>query len=176
MGPALAGSAQLLIILAAGEALPMSQGIACGLILAMSRHKVLAIASLVEALAVVVLGLLLARGGLMWICIVVAVCGTASRGVVPMLYACRVLRLSLRQYVLHAMLPPVAIAIAPTIALAVLIRRRPPESWLEFLLYGSTFCIAFAGSFALTLRREWRPLPTEPLAASPILAASGLIE
>jgi O-antigen/teichoic acid export membrane protein len=177
MGPTLAEASRLLVILALGELLPMSQGIACGLIMGMNRHRVLGATSLIEATAVITLGVVLARAaGLTGICVAVAACAVVCRGIVPMVFICRVLHLSVREYAIHALGPPLAIAAAPVLGLALLVHHRTPASWLEFLLYGAGFCAAFLCLCGRRLRREWRPIQVLSPGGNSGLAASGIID
>ncbi len=174
MGPTLAGSARLLTILAIGEALPMSQGIACSMILGMNRHKIFALTTLGEAAAVIGLSAILATtSGLVGVCTAVAACGVISRGVVPLVYACRLLQLPLREYALHVLIPPAAIVVAPACGLAMLVRHRLPTTWLEIFLYGAAFSVAYGALCALMLRREWQP---REITDAPGWTASGVAE
>src|SRR5262249_20936460 len=82
MGPGFELSWVLLVVLALGELLPMSQWIAYGMILGKSRHKVMALLSIVENVAAIGLAILLVGPyGLPGVCVAAAVPAALCRGV-----------------------------------------------------------------------------------------------
>jgi O-antigen/teichoic acid export membrane protein len=143
---------QLLVILALGEVLPMSQWVSYGLVLGMGRHKVLAWLSIVET--VVALALALVRPfGLPGVCVAVAVPGAVFRGACQMVYACRLLKVPLRTYLASAFVPALLTAAGPAAALSLLTHWHAPETWASLVacttafgaLYLATACVGLIG-------------------------------
>jgi O-antigen/teichoic acid export membrane protein len=146
VGPALAAAAGLLLILAVGEVLPMSQWVTYSIMLGMGRHKVPACVSVVENVVVITLALLLAGPyGLAGVCVAIAVPGMVCRGLIQVVHACHVLGVPLRTYARQALLPPLAAAALPGAGLAVLTLASPPTTWAGLitcgLLYGSGYAV-----------------------------------
>lgn len=144
MGSELAAFATLATILALGEAIPMSQWITYSVLLGKDRHRVVACASLIEMVSVIGLGLALAVPyGLPGVCFAVAVSGFVIRGLLPMVYGCRLLEISIWRYVMETLMPPLFAAIAPAAGLAALVWWHPPQRWIELFLYEGAFGIAY---------------------------------
>ncbi|HVT88191.1 MAG TPA: oligosaccharide flippase family protein [Tepidisphaeraceae bacterium] len=145
MGPALAGASGAAGILALGEILPMSQWVTYSILLGRDRHRVVACASLIETVVVIVLGLLLARSfGIAGVCLGLAIPGTLGRGVLPIVYCCGVLNVSVQRYFMHALMPPILAITVPAAGMAALLRQRPPNNWLELFCYGGVFGLAYS--------------------------------
>jgi O-antigen/teichoic acid export membrane protein len=149
---------QLLVILALGEVLPMSQWISYGLVPGMGQHKVLAWLSIVETVVVLALALALALAlvrpfGLLGVCIAVAVPGAVFRGACQMVYACRLLKVPLRTYLASAFVPALLTAAGPAAALGLLTHWHTPETWAGLVacaaafgaLYLATACVGLIG-------------------------------
>jgi O-antigen/teichoic acid export membrane protein len=152
MGPTFASSAILLTILAIGELIPMSQYATNSLVLGMSRHKTLALMALIEnVLAVGLILLLLGPLGLAGVCLGVALAGAIFRGIGPLVFGCRLVRISIWEYVRRAILPSVTAVALPTIALASIAHWQPPCSWLSLILEAGLFAAIYAVSSALVL-------------------------
>jgi O-antigen/teichoic acid export membrane protein len=131
---------QLLVILALGEVLPMSQWLSYSLVLGMGRHKVLAWLSIAETVVVLGLALALVRPfGLLGVCAAVAVPGAFFRGVCQMVYACRLLKVPLRTYLASAFVPAILTAAGPAAALGLLTRWHEPETWAGLVAYTAAF-------------------------------------
>ena len=110
MGPSMEYAFPLLLILSAGELLPMSQWITYSMILGKGRHRILAICSLLEIAVSAGAALLLtaAGGSLTAVCAAIALPGAVGRGVVPLLFGCRLVGIAPAQYLGRALLPAVA--------------------------------------------------------------------
>jgi O-antigen/teichoic acid export membrane protein len=146
IGPHMGEAATLLGVLALGEFLPLSLSAATSTLLGMGRHRVLALLAVVEAVAALGLGLVAVQAyGLLGLCVVQAAVSTLCRGVLPLIYVCRVLRIPVGQYLVASFVPPLMAALAPCFLLALMLGWHRPETWLEFALYGLTL----AGCFAL---------------------------
>jgi O-antigen/teichoic acid export membrane protein len=147
MGEGLRGAAWLLLILALGELLPMSQHATSSTILALGRHRFMACLGLVENAVAISLGVLLSRSyGLPGVCLAFAVTGAVCRGLIQAVYGCRLLEVPLRLYFTQGMLPPLLAAIPPALLLGVLVSWREPKTWLELAVFGAVYGLAFAAS------------------------------
>lgn len=162
MGDRLAGgTVMLLIALAVGEWLPMSQWLTNGIILAMARHRPMAIANLLEGL-VAVLGMLLVvrPWGLTGVCVAFAVAALLCRGVFQLVYGCRLVGVELRQYVAVVLGKSLAVSVAPAALLGAAVWVYPPETWLALFAYGVAFSVVFGASSVWLLGlRSYLPLP-----------------
>jgi O-antigen/teichoic acid export membrane protein len=148
----------VLVILAAGEVLPLSQLVGSSMIIAIGRHRLLALAGLVENGAVVILGSLwIAHWGLAGMAAAAALAAFACRGIWQMIFACRVVGLPIRRYLVDALLPAVETAAPPAVLLAVLTVVRPVAGWLDMIGYLGIFALAYAGSALLCLGIHFRP-------------------
>jgi O-antigen/teichoic acid export membrane protein len=160
VGPELENAWLLLAILTLGELLPMGQWITYSVLLGMGRHRALAHLSILENLLAIPLAILLAKPfGLVGVCIGFTVPGALCRGVLQLLYACRVARLSIVHYLVAALVPPLVLAVPCAALLAIVVRWRPPANWFELIIYGAAYAIAFAVSSLLLLVDRSVPTP-----------------
>jgi O-antigen/teichoic acid export membrane protein len=149
-GPALVASYGLLVILALGEALPMSQLLTSSIFLGMGRHRTLACLSIAENLVAIPLAIVLKNSaGLAGVCLAVALAAALFRGVGYIIFGCRLLHVPVSAFVTRAVAPAVAAAALPAAGLVVLTAWRVPATWLELVLYGASFggCYAVAVAF-----------------------------
>src|SRR5262249_34700812 len=142
--PEYASAAEFLIVLAVGEALPMSQWVTTSMILAMGRHRILACLGLADNLVAVAMAFLLAPDyGVFGVCVAFAVSGTLFRGIAQAFYACQVFKISFGEYMARALLPPVATAAVPAAGLALVTRWQEPSSWPLLILYVAVYGLAY---------------------------------
>jgi O-antigen/teichoic acid export membrane protein len=162
----------LLAILALGEVLPMSQWINYGVILGKGRHKVMALISIAELITTIGFACLLAEPyGLIGVCVAVAVPGALCRGVCQAVYCCRLVRVSLSEYLARAIVPALGGAAVPALGLMLLTAWHEPDSWAQLFLYSASFsalyllfgCLVFVGPARLRL---WGLAVRERLAQS----------
>lgn len=165
MGPGMEEGPRLLAILATGEVLPLTQFVTQSLILGMARHRAMALMGLAENAVAIGLALVLCRsGGLAGVCVAFAVSATLFRGLALAVYGCRVAGIAWSDYLARAVLPPVASAALPSLALWLAASYHEPTNWAELVVYGG----AYAAGYALCCR-SWaagpglkNPLPTRP--------------
>jgi O-antigen/teichoic acid export membrane protein len=142
--PKYAFASTLLVILTAGELIPMTQAATTSMILGTGKHRVLALLHLFELVLVLTLSIAVATPyGLTGLCVVQAACATLCRGILQCAYALRQANLSLWDYLARAILPPAVLALAPVAALAALVNWHRPASRLELLGYGATYGILY---------------------------------
>ena len=145
MGPLLARSWILLMILMAGELLPMTQFITINMLLGRAHHKPLAWLSGLEVIAGLGLVLVLyQRWGLFGVCAALAISGAVFRGVAVLYYGCRTMEVSLERYLVQTFLAPLALAVPPALGLAAAVAWAPPHSWARLLAYGGAYTMAYA--------------------------------
>ncbi|HMB96168.1 MAG TPA: hypothetical protein VKK61_09030, partial [Tepidisphaeraceae bacterium] len=77
------------------------------------------------------------------VCLAVALPGTLGRGILPMIYGCRVLDVSLWRYLLRALVPPIAAIALPAAGTQLLIWWHEPQNWLELFCYGGIFSFSY---------------------------------
>jgi O-antigen/teichoic acid export membrane protein len=142
----------VLMILALGEVLPMSQWVTFSMVLGMSRHRLWACMGLVEAAAAISLALTVGQAhGLVGVAVALAIPGVICRGLVPMVYACRLLRVPLWRYAVQALLPAAAAAAPAVLCLTLLTRWQVPESWPALFADGiaASLCFLAGGAVAV---------------------------
>jgi O-antigen/teichoic acid export membrane protein len=158
MGPSLKDPAQLtlafdlLLLFALGQVLPMSQWITHSMILAMNRHRFMALVGIVESIVATGLAFALARPyGLMGVCGAFIGCEVVCRGVIKFLYACWLVGVPWWRYVGQALLLPLVPAALPLLALAALAQWWVPRTWPELIVQGAGFTVVFVAACALFL-------------------------
>jgi O-antigen/teichoic acid export membrane protein len=143
MGHRFAYAWSFLVVLAAGEVLPMSQWISYSLFLAKGRHRSIAVYGLVEIVAALVLALVLVEPwGLMGVCVALALPATLFRGIVRLVYGCRLLNLSGAGYLVSACLPALC-WVTPQVTLLALLTWSPPQTWFDLLWTGGLSATVF---------------------------------
>jgi O-antigen/teichoic acid export membrane protein len=161
MGPDKEAASKLLIIMALGEIVPMSQWITYSVVLGMGRHRELAYFFLLENVLAIVLALALVGSfGLVGVCVAVAIPGALCRGLCQLVYGCRLVKVSFGTYAGRVLIPALVTAALPVTALAVVTRLKSPTSWVELLVYTAIFGVFYLGMGLVTLigygRLKWR--------------------
>jgi O-antigen/teichoic acid export membrane protein len=178
MGPLWQRAFPLLVILAIGEALPMAQWVTQSMILGMGRHSWLALLGLGELGVGIPLALvLMADHGLAGLCIAFAVPGMICRGVIPMLFGCRLVRIPVRELGRQALVPSLMVAGLPALGLGLLVAWKAPDTWLQLVAYTGVYGVGLglAGLFLLgplALTRSPRA-PGNAAASEAIILAPG---
>ena len=147
MGPSMEYAFPLLLILSAGELLPMSQWITYSMILGKGRHRILAICSVLEITVSAAAALLLtaADGGLVGVCIAMAIPAALARGVGPLVFGCRLTELSPMSYFASAVLPALGVAAGPVLLLGLTTAWWTPTTWPQLFLCGGGYTILYLG-------------------------------
>ncbi len=136
MGPRFADAGDLLLILAVGEVLPLSQITTGNIMLAMAKLRLIAVLQISEVLALLAVGLPVSRAfGLVGFCTVIAVVGLVFRGIFLLVYGCQAVGVPVRTYLRDALLPAVAAAAIPSAVLALVEAASPTTSWPHFFAY-----------------------------------------
>ena len=155
VGPKLSQAATLLLILTAGECLPLSQSITGSMLMGMGRLKVLTWLFVIElAVGLPVAAFLAGPWGLAGVCFAFAATGTIFRGIAVMAYGSRVAKVPLSHYLVRALLPPVLVAAIPASALLGVVTWKPPDSWPSFFTYAAFFTALYTLSCVPLLDRE----------------------
>jgi O-antigen/teichoic acid export membrane protein len=146
MGKAYASSAAYLAVLTIPQFGSMAQYTSALILAGMARHRSLAFFALAEGLANLILSVLLAQKigliGVAWGTVIPDLLCTTL--VVP-LYTLNVLKLSVRDYLRKAWLPP-ALCAVPVVGLGIAFSAlSPAPSWLMFGAEAAAFCTVFGG-------------------------------
>lgn len=167
----------MLLVLTAGEVLPMSQWLTYSILMGKARHRAVALASLAEVLVAALGGVWAAQhfGG-MGVCIVFAAAGFALRGAYLLIYGSRVLGVPLLRYMAGALAPAIGAAIAPVGSLLLLVTWHKPATWTQLAAYAIAFGIVYAGLALwllgagkyLAAKLRARVGPSDQVALSPI--------
>jgi O-antigen/teichoic acid export membrane protein len=148
-------SSPLLIILIIGECLAMSQSATTSMILGMARHRILAALAVIEVVATIGLALALAGPyGLIGVCVAQAIPAALCRGIVQLVYACRLIHLPVRRYISKTALPALAACALPSASLGGLVEWHLPVNWLQLSAYFAAYSLLFAISWVLICERE----------------------
>jgi O-antigen/teichoic acid export membrane protein len=153
VGPHLAHAAPVLAVLALGELLPGTQYVACGVIQAKARHRLLAFGGMAETALVAGLSfLLIDEFGLTGAAVAIAVPGALCRGLVPMVVVCRSTGVPLGRYVRHVLLTPLLCTAVPGAGLAMLVGLAPPAGWFSLGGYAVAYLAAVAATYLVVVR------------------------
>jgi O-antigen/teichoic acid export membrane protein len=134
----------LLLILMLGETIPLSQWVTYYAIVGMGQHRRLAIYACFEAACILIVGLMLARGGgLNGVALCVAAAAFVFRGLLQIQYGCQLIGLPVADYLRAVYLRTTLIGAAPIAALAILQAWLPPATWLQFLLEGTFYALFY---------------------------------
>jgi O-antigen/teichoic acid export membrane protein len=145
----------VLIVLALGELLPMSQWVTYSMLLGMGRHKLWACMSLLEIVTATGFALALqSRFGLLGVALSFAIPAAFSRGIIQMIYACRLVRLSLWQYGKKALLPPLVYAVVPSLCLIFLTEWKYPNTWLRLVFVTTVYSCSYVVSCLLLVAHD----------------------
>lgn len=161
MGKTLEYAYPLLIILMVGEVLPFSQLVTYSMVLGMDRHRLWAMMSIVEVVLILTLAAILVPFyDIIGIALAIAIPGALCRGLIQMVYACRLLKMPVGRYVLGALLPPIITAVLAGSLLWLTVSWHIPEDWFEFTAYlvGFSLVSTLIGAITLVTPAEWRSL------------------
>jgi hypothetical protein len=127
------------------------------MVMGMSRHRLWAIMGIMEAATVITLALTIGPAhGLVGVGLAIAVPGALCRGLVPMVYGCHLLGVSMTRYWCQALLPGAAVAAPTAVVLALLTCWQNPESWLALVSQGAGATLCFlAGGAVLIAPALW---------------------
>ena len=141
MGHRYASAGDLLLIFAFGKVLPLSQITTGNILMAMAKLRPIAVLHISEVLALLAVGLPVSRTfGLVGFCTVIAAVGLIFRGILLLIYGCRVVGVPVRAYLRDALMPAMAAAAIPSAVLALVEAASPTISWAHFFAY----CLMYA--------------------------------
>ncbi|HEX5445015.1 MAG TPA: oligosaccharide flippase family protein [Pirellulales bacterium] len=143
-------AARVLLVAAAGEALPMSQWVTHSIVLGMGRHRFWACTSVIELLLSVVFSLSLASPfGLVGIAVAFALPAAIFRGLLQLRYGCQLLHCPLGMYWREATLPALLGTLPAIAGLTVLMHLRPAGTWPEICIYSALYVGIFLATCAV---------------------------
>ena len=132
----------LLLILLAGELLPMTQRSSYGTILNMGKHRRLALYGLAELGMLGVLAFVLVQPyGLIGVCVAAAISNFLFRGLLEWTYGCALVGISLTYYALTVFLPLTGAALG---AFAFFWSLGLSQwNWFELLMHGALYSVVY---------------------------------
>lgn len=141
MGPGFSDAYTLLVILALGECIPLSQMASWNMLLATARHKRQVVFQVADVIIAGCLAIAFCGAGVAGLCAGIAAAGCVFRGAAVLVHACRASGVTLRRFAMEAVRPAV-IASGPGAAFLVLvIFSAPPSNWLHFLVCTAVFAV-----------------------------------
>jgi O-antigen/teichoic acid export membrane protein len=142
----------LLLVLVLGESLPMSQWLTYSVLLGANRQRPLSILLLSEAVISLPLMIAFVGGaGLFGVSVAVAFSVFLVRGLLQLLYGCRLLKVSLLSYSKRVFLPVTAFAIPPIAVLYAVTARVSPQTFRGTFLLGGAYSVVYAVVMAVAL-------------------------
>lgn len=142
VGSDIDASFDVLVILALGELLPMSQSITGNILLAVARHKALSWITLLEAAICGVMTMALINfRGLTGPSLAVAIAAGLCRGLLFALYGCRTMQCLLRDYLRQSFVVPLVYSSPAVALLAAAVQWRTPQNWGQLLVCGACYSI-----------------------------------
>jgi O-antigen/teichoic acid export membrane protein len=143
----------LLLVLAVGESLAMSQSVTTAVLLGMNRQVSLLKLALAEIATAALLGIILSqRFGVLGLCLGVAAASLLVRGLGQIIIGCSALKLPVLAYVGRTIVPALLCAIPATLATFWLSRHLGVGSWAGFVAAGGVYAVLFAAPFLALLR------------------------
>jgi O-antigen/teichoic acid export membrane protein len=159
----------LVVILALGEALPMTQMVTWNILLGMARHSLLAIWSLIENLIAIPASIFLAthtelvqsgidylqrftgvslsgltkNAGLVGLCLAFAAPAVVCRGILPILFGCQLLQVPLWSYIRVVLVPTTLLWAPSTLGLILLNAWHAPTTWPGLIINVSLFALVY---------------------------------
>src|SRR5688500_9754944 len=157
MGTAFVYSFTLLIIIAAGEFVQMTQSVTGSIILATARHKLSALLAIIDAAISVGLVATVAKPyGLIGVCVALAAPQLIFSGLGLLVYGCKVTDVNIARYFIKAIWPAAAAAVPPVLILAFITMWRTPLGWPMFISYCAIYTVAYALSCVVILKPALR--------------------
>lgn len=142
----------LLLILIAGEILPLSQWVTYSTILGMQRHRRLAGYAIAEAVCVLLFSLILVRTyGVAGVCVAVALAATVFRGVLRWHYGCALLGVEMTAYAKRVFIPIVAAASLPIGLTGLAVAKWMPTTWIGFCIGGLVYTLLYLATLSYLL-------------------------
>ena len=148
---------RLLLILMAGELIPLSQWVTYYTAVSMGQHRRLAEFALAEAITIVILAYAFSRWwGLEGAAAAVAISAFIFRGILQVVYGCRLVGTPVARYMRLVFVPVAIAALPPFAAVGALAAWLKPISWLELFVAGGVY----AGLFSLVMAWQLGLIPT----------------
>jgi O-antigen/teichoic acid export membrane protein len=135
----------LLVILYLGELVPISQWITYSVILGMNKQRVLGLLSLLEVVstAIVTLTILMLNQNLQFIAAGIAVSASVTRGACYGVYGCRLVGVTLREYLAKVAVPVALVACVPIAVLLIANSILRPDSVRSVIMGGVLYTAIF---------------------------------
>jgi O-antigen/teichoic acid export membrane protein len=135
---------RLLLILMAGELIPLSQWVTYYTAVSMGRHRRLAEFALAEAITIVILAYAFSRWwGLEGAAVAVAISAFVFRGILQVAYGCRLTETPATRYARLVFVPLVVTSLPPFALVGVLAVWFRPISWLDLFVIGGAYTALF---------------------------------
>jgi O-antigen/teichoic acid export membrane protein len=139
-----------LAILACGELVPLSVGMAYNTMFGMARNRALAVVGIAECVTAISIGALLSSYfGLEGMCFGFAIASTVWRGIFSFVQAARLIELRFGQFLQQTLLPMLLAVTGPVILLAAATNWKAPDTWLQLLVYGFVFTVLYGSAGVL---------------------------
>ncbi|HEX2970896.1 MAG TPA: hypothetical protein VHP11_01105, partial [Tepidisphaeraceae bacterium] len=170
MGHALESAYVLLLILAIGESLPLSQWVGFSIIIGKYHHKMLGWLGIVENVLAILLAMILVKPyGMIGVCLAFAIPAMLCRGIFQLVYVCRLVGVSVGAYLRQVFLPVVLASSLPATALAVAVHWRTPRNWPQLLLYIAAYGVAHLLCMTPLVGMQWlRRGKPQPATVAPV--------
>lgn len=148
---------RLLLILMAGELIPLSQWITYNMIVSMGVHRPLAIMGVLECLCVLGLSALLVRTHqLEGVAVAAALAGFLFRGVFQLVYGCRFIQVSLWRYFQSVFLPVAIYSIPAFVMMGFYRLWITPDTWPWLIISSALYAGVYAIFVISPLRKPSR--------------------
>lgn len=145
VGPEFDSAFQILLILALGRTLGMSQTVTRSMLTAAAKVRGLSTASIIQAVvSIVLIALLTPRWGLLGIAASVAIADALCEGVFSLIYGCRTLQISVISYVASILTTAVAGLALPTFLLISILRYVSVDDWFTLSALGAGYALTSA--------------------------------
>jgi O-antigen/teichoic acid export membrane protein len=145
----------LLMVLAVGECMSMSQSVTNLVLVGMNRQSQLIKLTIVEINMTILFGVILAgKFGTIGVCFAIAFSSFCTRGLGQIWLACRALEVRWRHYLVRAVLPPLVPAVLATASAYAMRQAVTVNLWWELAFSSAAYGITFSAAFLLFVHRR----------------------
>lgn len=166
MGAAWDSAYTLLIILALGEMLVLTQIVNWNFLYGTAKHASQALFHTLDIVVVAALAFAFASADLTGLCIAIAASGAVFRGLVVLVCGCRAAGIPLRRYMGEAFFPGLLSALPPALILGIAALLHAPTRWPVLLVYSAVYgllsAVACFMSMDIPLAKLWSAVYSRP--------------
>lgn len=146
MGATWSGAYTLLVILALGETIALSQMVTWNMLMGTARHGRQAVFQVTEVIVFAGLAVAFRQAEIVGVCLAIALSGSVFRGIAVLISGCRAAEVPLKKFAVEAVLPGALPVLIPASFIAAVGVFAPPAHWPQFLAAISVYAVLSLGA------------------------------